>query len=224
MRVLERLVPHEVAWAETRADRLEAELFPAERVALGRAVEKRRREFVAGRACAREALARLGVAAVAVPSGADGEPLWPAGIVGSITHCEGYRACAVAWSDAVVGLGIDAEPNRPLPGGVLEEVAHGRERDLLADGAVGQDIGRLLFSAKEAVFKAWFPMTRRRLGFADVELSLDLAQAAFRARLLVPGPVVGGVRLHELAGRWTVADGIVATAVVVLPSGARRRS
>src|SRR3954465_5222279 len=68
MRVLERLVPDEVAWVETREDRLEAEVFPVEHQGLGRAVEKRRREFITGRACAREALGRLGIAAVAVPA------------------------------------------------------------------------------------------------------------------------------------------------------------
>jgi 4'-phosphopantetheinyl transferase EntD len=221
--VLERLVPDEVAWAETREDLRETELFPSECLALGRAVEKRRREFVTGRACAREALGRLGVPAVAVPAGLDGEPRWPPGIVGSITHCAGYRACAVARSDAIVGLGIDAEPNRPLPDGLLEEVAHGRERDRLADGDGEADAGRLLFSAKEAVYKAWFPLARRRLGFEDVELFFDVHQPEFRARLMVPGPVVEAGSLYELVGRWTVCDDIIATAVI-LPGRASHRA
>lgn len=216
--MLERLLPHYVACAEAREDRLDVELFPSERPPVANAVDRRRREFMTGRACARTALRRLGAPEVAVPSGSDGEPLWPAGIVGSITHCDGYRACAVARSHAALTVGIDAEPNAPLPDGVLEEVVHGRELDLVRrPPATGDGVAvpRLLFSAKEAVYKAWFPLTRRWLDFADVEVSLDPARARFRAALLVPGPVVDGVALTELSGRWAVQDGIVCTAIVV---------
>jgi 4'-phosphopantetheinyl transferase EntD len=216
--MLERLVPDCVALAETWEDLLDTELFPAERAALGRAVEKRRREFISGRACARLALRRLGAPVAAIPSGEHGEPLWPTGVVGSITHCEGYRACAVARSEALFSLGIDAEPNAPLPEGVLEEVAHGRELDLISDGDQHIDVGRLVFSAKEAVYKAWFPLTGRGLGFEDVELSLDLPSAAVRARLLVSGPVLNGSRLTELRGRWGLKEGVICTAVIV-PAG-----
>lgn len=219
--MLEHLFPPFVACAETTCDRLDIDLFPSEREALGRAVEKRRREFTTGRACARQALRRLGAPVVAIPSGLHGEPLWPAGIVGSITHCPGYRACAVARSEAVTALGIDAEPNDPLPAGVLEEVGQSRELDLVGgwsprtsqDDPV--DLPRLVFSAKEAVYKAWFPLTGRWLGFEDVEMSVDPAGRGFRARLLVPGPVVGGVPVTAFVGRWTLQDGIVCTAVVV---------
>jgi 4'-phosphopantetheinyl transferase EntD len=219
--VLERLVPDPVATAETSQDRLDVELFSAELGSLGPAVEKRRQEFVTGRACARLALERLGAPVVAIPRGQRGEPLWPAGVVGSITHCLGYRACAVAWSDAVVALGIDAEPNAPLADGVLEKVAHGRElvsfgrRGPRAGGETELDLPRLLFSAKEAVYKAWFPLTGQWLGFEDVELSIDVARATFRAKLLVEGPVVDGARLTEFLGRWAVEDGVICTAVAI---------
>jgi 4'-phosphopantetheinyl transferase EntD len=225
--VLERLVPNLVATAETRQDRFDIELFSAELGSLGPAAEKRRREFVTGRACARLALGRLGAPVVAIPRGQRGEPLWPVGVVGSITHCLGYRACAVAWSDVVVAVGIDAEPNAPLADGVLEKVAHGRELEdvggrLPPTGGEGRvDLPRLLFSAKEAVYKAWFPLTGQWLGFEDVDLSIDVAQATFRAKLLVRGPVLDGARLTEFAGRWAVEDGIICTAVAI-PARARQ--
>ena len=221
--MLERLVPDSVAWAETRQDRLDVELFPAEQRSLGRAVEKRRREFMTGRACARLALSRLGAPVAAIPSGAHGEPRWPAGVVGSITHCDGYRACAVGWSDAIITLGIDAEPNHPLPDGVIEEVAHGRELDLVSAGAAEVDVGRLLFSAKESVYKAWFPLAGRWLGFDGAELTVDLARGEFHARVLVPGPVVRGSRLTELRGAWAVEEGVICTAVI-LPALSRPRA
>jgi 4'-phosphopantetheinyl transferase EntD len=217
-RLLERLLGDVAAWAETREDRLDIELFASERESLGDAVEKRRREFMSGRACAREALARLGAPVAAIPSGPRGEPRWPAGVVGSITHCAGYRGCAVARSDAVAALGIDAEPDEPLPAGVLDEVVQGDERERLAV-ASPVDLGRLAFSAKEAVFKAWFPLTGRWLDFHDAELRLDLAGRAFRADLRVPGPRVDDVELTGFDGRWCVEGGVIVTAVVV-PTGA----
>jgi 4'-phosphopantetheinyl transferase EntD len=219
--VIERLVPAGVACAETREDRLDVELFESERRSLGRAVGKRRREFATGRGCARLALGRLGVPVVAIPSGPHGEPLWPAGIVGSITHCAGFRACAAARLESVITIGIDAEPNAALPDGVLEAVAHGPELELLdhprpAPGGPDRvDLPRLLFSAKEAVYKAWFPLTGRMLGFDQVEVSLDVTDVTFTAKLLVPGPLVAGQRLAELTGHWVVEDGIIGTAVVV---------
>jgi 4'-phosphopantetheinyl transferase EntD len=174
--MLQRLLPTSVVAVETRTDRLDVELFPEEERALGRAVEKRRREFTTGRACAREALARLGIRSVAIGSGRDGEPLWPAGIVGSITHCDGYRACAVAPAGAVLALGIDAERDAPLSDGVWAEVAFGSELALRAPAGPGPHLDAVLFSAKESVYKAWFPLTRRRLGFADAQVAIDGAR------------------------------------------------
>jgi 4'-phosphopantetheinyl transferase EntD len=211
--MLERLVPSVVAIAETRVD-IDFALSVEEARALDGVVEKRRREFVTGRACARQALSALGVPAEGIPRGQRGEPLWPPGVVGSITHCDGYRGCAVARRDDIIAVGIDAEVNAPLPAGVFDHVAIGSERELSGtDGSVHLD--RLLFSAKESVYKAWFPLTRRWLGFKDAELALDVSAQTFRARLLVPGPRVLGTELTELSGRWLVEGGLVCTAVVL---------
>jgi 4'-phosphopantetheinyl transferase EntD len=223
--LVEEVLPPSVIAVETREDRLDVELFPEEELALGRAVDKRRREFVTGRACAREALARLGLPPTAVGSGRHGEPLWPAGIVGSITHCDGYRACAVASAHTLLTLGIDAERHAPLSDGVWQEVAHGQERALRVRNGVaaraGVHLDAVLFSAKEAVYKAWFPLARRWLDFDDVELSIHAGNGTFRATLLVTGPQVAGAPLTELAGRWTVGGGVVVTAVAVPAAGER---
>ena len=84
-------------------------LWPEEAAAVQHAVEKRRREFAVGRMLARAALAAIGDPPSAIPTGNHREPVWPAGIVGSITHCAGYCAAAVARDAMVVALGIDAE-------------------------------------------------------------------------------------------------------------------
>ena len=104
---------------------------------------RRRAEFTAGRACARTALARLGLPAAPVLAGRAGEPRWPAGVTGSITHCAGYRACAVARTADLAALGIDAEPNAGLPAGLIESVAGHAERAWIARQAAAGSRGVL---------------------------------------------------------------------------------
>lgn len=208
--VLAGLLPRGVVSVET-ADDLAADLFPAEEAALGRAVEKRRREFVTGRACARRALTELGLPPTAVGSGPRGEPLWPPGVVGSITHCAGYRACAVARRAEVVALGIDAERNAALDPEVWRAVARPSERPL-REVVANAHLDAVVFSAKEAVYKAWYPLTRRALDFTDAAVSIDVGRGTFDAERHVSGPV----ELMHVAGRWGVGDGVVVTVVAVV--------
>jgi 4'-phosphopantetheinyl transferase EntD len=215
--MIEALLPATVVTVESREDLPEDGLFPVEEEALGRAVDVRRREFATGRACARRALRQLGHAEGAIPAGARGEPLWPGGIAGSITHCTGYRAAAVAFTTDVASLGIDAEPHEPLPDGALDSIASPLEQQRLRAAPGGIHADRLLFSAKEAVYKAWFPIAQRWLGFEDVDLEIDFRKATFDARLLVPGPRPGGAPLRGFHGRWTVRDDLVLAAVIVRP-------
>jgi 4'-phosphopantetheinyl transferase EntD len=215
--VLERILPDEVKVAATRGE-LEVELFAEEESAIERAVQKRRREFVTGRACAREALAQLGRPATPILPGPRGEPLWPAGIVGSITHCKGYRACAVAPATDLRALGIDAEPDEPLPDGLLSRVALPEERQLLRDldrRAPGPHYDRLLFSIKESVFKAWYPLAEGWLGFEDAVVSIDPRRERFSAHLLAPAPGPTGEELRAFHGRWLAEDGLLISAVAL---------
>jgi 4'-phosphopantetheinyl transferase EntD len=219
--VIEEILPPETAVADTREELLDVELFPEERAALGRAVEKRRREFTTARACAREALAQLGLPPSPIATGERGEPRWPAGVVGSITHCTGYRACALARTADLAGVGIDAEPNAALPEGVLGEIARAEERPLLAELARAEPAvhwDRLLFCAKESVYKVWFPLARCWLGFEDATLTIDPAGGTFHARLLTPWPDVGARFPTLLEGRWLAREGLVLTALALSPA------
>jgi 4'-phosphopantetheinyl transferase EntD len=216
--MIAEILPREVVAVEARSDPVDLALFPEEEAALGRAVEKRRREFTTARACARDALEQLGLPPQAIPTGTRGEPLWPAGIVGSITHCEGYRACALARASDVMTIGIDAEPNHPLPRGVLAAIALREEKahvDELARIASAVHWDRLLFSAKESVYKAWFQLTTRALGFEDAVLAIDPHERSFTAHLLVSGHALACGPLRMLSGRWLVRDGLVFTAIVL---------
>ena len=217
--MLAEILPPQVAVAEAVEDPPQAALFPEEEERIARAVPSRQREFGTGRWCARQALAALGQPPVAIPSGARGAPSWPDGITGSITHCAGYRAAAVARAQDVESIGVDAEPNEPIPGDVLRLVADDAERawvtELLAAApAVSWD--RLLFSAKESVYKAWYPLTGRWLDFSEASLTVDAAARTFAARLLVPATRPDGRPLAGFTGRWLARDGLLVT-VIVLP-------
>lgn len=216
--MIAELLPPTAVAVEAREDTEVADLHPEEAAIVGRAVEKRRREFATGRQCAKQALRGIGLPAAPIGSGERGQPLWPAAVVGSITHCDGYRAAAVARETELLSIGIDAEPNAPLPDGLLENIARPEERPRLSalttkNPTVHWD--RLLFSAKESVYKAWFPLAEAWLGFEDASLELDAAAGTFSARLLVPGPTVGGRAIAGFEGRWLARDGLLLTAIAV---------
>lgn len=216
--MLAAIVPADVATAEVFGGSCDdAELFPQEEEAIAPAAPKRRREFTGVRACARVALARAGLPPSPIVPGPSRAPVWPPGVTGSMTHCDGYRGCAIGRTEAIAAIGIDAEPHDDLPDGVLPFVSSESERGRLAElrrADPGTCYERILFSAKESVFKAWFPATGQWLGFEQADLTIDPG-GKFTARLLVPGPVVGGRRLTAYHGRWLVSRGLILTAVIV---------
>ena len=128
-------------------------------------------------------------------------PVFPDGISGSLTHTEGFRAALVGHSHRWRSLGIDAEPARNLPDGVLQAIANRHERRRLRNLSANHGVqcaDTVLFSAKEATYKAWFPLTQRFLDFdqADIDLRAD---GTFTSYLLVrPVPV------PFIQGRWLV--------------------
>jgi 4'-phosphopantetheinyl transferase EntD len=214
--MIEQILPSVAASAEAYADLPGTALFPEEEAMLTRAVDGRRREFTTARGCARRALAALGMAPVPILRGERGAPQWPPGFVGSITHCAGYRAAAVARAGDVLTIGLDAEPSENLPEDVLELVSlpaeRARLRDL-TDAAPGICWDRLLFSAKESVFKAWFPLARRWLDFTEADITINPTDGTFRAQLLVEAPLVGDLPLTGFSGRWLVGNGLNLTAI-----------
>jgi enterobactin synthetase component D / holo-[acyl-carrier protein] synthase len=219
--VLDEIVPPQVVAVEAFDDPANVQLYPEEQAVLQKAVASRRIEFGTARWCARQALAKLGLPPAPILPGLRGAPGWPAGVVGSMTHCAGYRAAALAHSREVATIGIDAEPHTALPDGVGDVVAsHAEQRALaeLADAAPEVPWDKLLFSAKEATYKAWFPLTQRWLGFNDAVISINPADGTFTARLLVPGPVLDGRQLTEFSGCWLAAGGLVITSIAV-PAG-----
>jgi enterobactin synthetase component D / holo-[acyl-carrier protein] synthase len=195
-----------------------AVLFPEEEQVIAQAVETRRREYATVRCCARACLERLGYPPVPILPGVGGAPRWPAGIQGSMTHCAGYAAAAVGASSRISGIGIDAEPDAPLPEGVLDLIATPAEQERLAvtppePGSPHWD--RLLFSAKEAIYKAWFPLVREWLDHQQAEIHFEPQQGMFTAVLSRDGLIVDGRPIRRLHGRWIQHRGILLTAVVL---------
>jgi 4'-phosphopantetheinyl transferase EntD len=94
--VIEDILPAQAAAVQAFGDLPGATLFPEEKTFIAKAVDKRRREFTTARGCARAALAALGLPPAPIVPGPRGAPQWPTGVVGSITHCAGYCAWALA--------------------------------------------------------------------------------------------------------------------------------
>jgi 4'-phosphopantetheinyl transferase EntD len=219
--VLDEIVPPPVVAVEVFDDLPDAQLYPQEAAQLQRAAASRRLEFGTARWCARQALVKLGLPPAAILRGPRGAPSWPAGVTGSMTHCAGYRAAALALTRDIAAIGIDAEPHGPLPNGVRDVITRPDEQPALASlmaAAPETSWDRLLFSAKESVYKAWFPLTRRWLGFKDASVCIDPAGGTFTVRLHVAAPVLAGGHLSEFDGRWLAADGLVITAIAI-PAG-----
>jgi 4'-phosphopantetheinyl transferase EntD len=216
--MLELILPAGVESEERFGPASGGMLFPAEEQIIADAVPARRREYAAVRSCARACLGRLGYAPVPILPGVGGAPSWPAGVRGSMTHCTGYTAAAVAHDRRIWAIGIDAEPDAPLPEGVLDLVATAAEQDRLAATEPAPDSpnwDRLLFSAKEAVYKAWFPLVGAWLDHQEAEIHFHPHEATFTAQLSRDGLIINDRHIHHLHGRWIRERGILVTAVIV---------
>jgi 4'-phosphopantetheinyl transferase EntD len=211
------LLPDAVLIAEMVPGDADPSALPLpERSLIERAVEHRRQEFAAGRLLARALLHDAGAQTAVLLSDSDRVPTWPHAVVGSITHCRSLCAVAVAPRAVSAGIGIDVEPARPLDEGLHAMILREAERsridalppELRSLGAI------LVFSIKEAVYKAIYPERRQFLDFQQVEVEFT-GEDGFVAEVLVSEASFPG--LSRISGRYRVADGHVASAVVLPP-------
>lgn len=179
-------------------------LYPDEFSAVRNAVTKRQREFATGRANARLAMTRIGERCVSIPMLADRAPAWPVHLVGSISHTHAACAAVVGRKKNVRSIGIDLERDRPMEEALwpsiwtTAEEAHVRAQPIEWQG----HLMIRLFSAKEAVYKWQYPLTRRMLDFNQVEVTWldDGPEARFVAQVNgagILGPVQGQCLVHE---------------------------
>lgn len=209
----EDLLPLGVVFAESWGDEPSALLFGEELDQIDNAVESRKREFATARSLARQALGGLGLQQAPILRGAKGDPLWPPGVVGSITHCTGYRAAAVARGTHLQALGIDAEIDDALPPEVIRSILVPEELSWIESASSRRHWDRVFFSAKESVYKAWFPLMHCWLDFTQVAVTVDPVAGEFRVRSVGSLPEGGAEVLELLCGRIHFCDGIVLTAV-----------
>ncbi|GAA4251266.1 4'-phosphopantetheinyl transferase family protein [Dactylosporangium darangshiense] len=216
---MDDLLPKWVAVEVAAHDDYTAALLPEEAVALtDRTVESRRREYTAGRTCARRALERLGVRGRAVPTGGNRAPVWPHGTTGSITHTAGYCAAAVARRSDVRAVGIDAERRTVLPANLHRMICLPEEIAWFEQRRDEDWWPAVHFSAKEVVYKLWSPIVGTWLDFLDARLTIDPEAGEFEARIepkrLADSPGAPSV----FRGRFHVAPDLVRSAGYITAS------
>lgn len=186
---------------------------PEELASLGAVAPTRLAEFVTTRHLARQALVAAGGPAASLPVGADRAPVWPDGWTGSLTHCRGFRAAAVAPADEVAALGIDAEPASPLPPEVLPDVLSPLElRRCSPFGALGPTV---VFSAKECLYKVWSPLTGGWLDLLDAEVVAVRRPWPDRGTVVLRPRGAAPTGLQEVRVRVAVTPDWVLTSVTV---------
>lgn len=169
-----------MACAVTDPQRFDTSLMPSEVSAVTTAQPQRKTEFVAGRRAARRAMADLGLPPAPVPAGPDRAPIWPKGLIGSISHTKLVCVAAVARAQAARAVGIDVEAATPLEEELIPSICTGAEAARIS-GSHQQMLAKRIFSAKEAAYKAQYPLTQTLIGFEGFEVTLDLENSAFTA-------------------------------------------
>lgn len=168
----------------------------------------RLRSFRHGRHCARLALQSLGAGEPAIARHKDRAPIWPAGIIGSIAHCDEAALAAVARQTDLPGLGLDVESRGDLEAAVEALICRPPELAMLAHLNQAELSSRLLFSAKESVYKCLWPTVRRYIDFLDVALRLDPESRSFSIDSATDLPIALS---EQLTGRYLVSEGLIFT-------------
>lgn len=210
--LFDRLLSAPLVSEEVDPFSVDGELLPEEAAVVEGAVSRRVAHFTAGRVCAHRALDRLGAPPnCPVLQGEDRAPIWPEGFVGSITHTDAWCAAVVGRGTDVRSVGIDLEPSTPLKDSVLARVCTPTELRHLATLSDPDLMAKVVFCAKESVYKCQRPITGKYLGFHDVELEFedDRFAAVFR------GPAGEFEPGDRLSGRYLVERDLVAAACVL---------
>lgn len=210
MSLLEGIFGPDVATSEANLGEVAADLLPEEAAPLERMVASRRIEFAAGRMCARAAMRRLGLLTLPVLRGEDRAPIWPDGVVGSISHSGTKCAAAVALTvQGYRAIGLDIELAEPLPTELWAEICSERELEWLhrQDPQRRGVLAKAIFSAKECAYKAQFPISRSLFGFETLGVALDLDGGSFD--IVFERAVEPFAAGHRMQGRFRISGGMI---------------
>jgi 4'-phosphopantetheinyl transferase EntD len=218
----EQLFPPGAVMAVLREPGDPSLLYPEEAQCISRAVASRANEFAAGRQCARQALAEFGIVGFPLLAAPDRSPVWPAGIVGSISHTAGYCAVVTGRRTQFLGLGLDTEILTSVGEQLWSRLCTPPEWRRLLELPAAQRgrVAALTFAAKEAFYKAQYPMTREWLDFDAVEVDFDRPEGTGGDFEVVP---VRTIALHiapgeRVRGRFAFHE-IYVSAGVAFPAG-----
>lgn len=207
---LSSLLEPGMAMCETHTGEIEGELFQSESIIVAKAIPSRVEEFRQGRAAARNALEQLQIRPGPIGVADSRAPIWPAGAVGSISHCEGYCGSVVALASEYRAVGMDASPNLALFDGALDQIALPSERSWVeANSELDLAGDALLFGIKETIFKLWSPITDLWLGFEEAEVSVDLISQAFSAKILANDRAAAHSFPLIVEGRFTYDESLI---------------
>ncbi|MFV1982154.1 MAG: 4'-phosphopantetheinyl transferase [Thiohalomonadales bacterium] len=185
--MINTLIPDNIACEIVYENISPSEVYSAERLIIMKASLNRKQEFLRGRNCAHQAIKKLNYAnQKPILIGKNREPVWPPGLIGSITHCNGYCAAVVAKLNDITGVGIDAELNTNLKKTIISKTQTDseiiRNSELLSENNIC--INKLVFSAKESVFKFIHPFIMKYINFKDIEICVDLKTRTFSTSFL----------------------------------------
>jgi 4'-phosphopantetheinyl transferase EntD len=208
--MLASLFPRGIEYVEGSIESLQDSIAPAEELCTRSFVTKRRREFIAGRVCARRALARLGIENHALLPGPDRCPRWPPEVVGCISHSSEYCAVAAARSDQFRSIGLDIEARDALGSDLWQTVFNAPELRWLEGRAEAERVtwATVMFSAKECAYKCQYPAFGEAWGFREVAVTLQ-----YGGRFTAKAPDQSCLAEVPLGGRYRICDRSVATAL-----------
>lgn len=191
-------------------------LAPEEQAAVHQAVASRQIEFAAGRQAARDAMRRLGWRAMPVPVNQDRSPRWPAGLVGSISHCRDACVAVLAPADRCQAVGVDVEPDQGIPSDLWPTICTPAELRQVSDMPEAVRAGWVtrVFCAKEAYYKWVYPRLQCLLDFQDVEIVQVSTRADARFEVHPRQEQVRRLTPRGLCGSLLICEGLV-TALIV---------
>ncbi len=208
------LLPADTLVTETREPSHIVSLLPSERAVIASAVPRRAVEFATGRWCARQALARMGVHDFALLPDSQRAPVWPAGIVGSITHTHGYCAAVTGRRRRFAGIGIDAEIDGSAGKELWPILFTAAEVSWLENLPAHERLtmATVVFSAKESFYKAQYAFTHAWLDFHAAFVTVE--EGTWTLKVISPQGALEWVR-WPVSGRFAIRDGIVVTAIAI---------
>ena len=214
--VFQNLLPPNVIVEESKIEDAQGLLFPDEEALIARAVEKRRKEFTAGRTCLRNVLAKLGVSNGPILQNKMRSPRVPRGYTATITHSGELCAAAAVKKGEIEAIGIDVEEHSALEPNIEKMILVPNEQMMINDlpnrGSVHWD--KVIFSAKESFYKAYFQITEQYLDYLEAEFFVEPENQSLSCHLLIPSPV-SDLEGRTFQGKYKIADGYVFTAFAI---------